>query len=160
MSWVHLDTPRYASKADGRRWGTFVFLLVVVMVVVVGGGKGLNVRHCVHQFVRGITPLPSPLPYPSFLPLPPSSRPIDEQWFTNKQKPPPMSRQNAMTSWPINWNYHHPPPLQPSLSPPPALPTTVIWGRAHHGNVFLGGGGGKYSSVLCWSPSFFFFFSL
>ena len=83
---------------------------------------------------------PSPLPYPSFLTLPPSSRPIDEQWFTNKQKPPPMSRQNALTSWPINWNYHHPPPLQPSLSPPPALPTTVIWGRAHHGNVFSEGG--------------------
>ena len=42
------------------------------------------------------------------LPLPPFSPPIDEQWFTNKQKPPPMSRRNALTSWPINWNHHHP----------------------------------------------------
>ena len=30
-------------------------------------GKGLNVRHCVHQFVRGTSPLPSVLPYPLFL---------------------------------------------------------------------------------------------
>ena len=37
----------------------------------VGGGKGLNVRHCVHQFVQGISSPPPP-----FFPIPPSSPPF------------------------------------------------------------------------------------